>query len=77
MKTETKTEKKKYNYTQNQRVYFNLGATLPCGYGKIAGVVGPVLIIELEQPIKDYPFTHFYILDSQISEPSTVPFVGK
>lgn len=75
-KKEIKKETKTYKYVQGQRIYFNMGPGLPCGYGKICGVVGPVIVVELELPIKDYPFTHFYILDSQITEPTIIPFIN-
>jgi len=56
-------------YKQNDRVYFEMGDQLPTGYGKVCGSVGPVIIIELEVPIKGYDFTHTYILDNQIKTP--------
>lgn len=46
-----------------------MGVQLPTGYGKVCGSVGPVIIIELEAPIKGYEFTHTYVLDAQIKEP--------
>lgn len=59
----------KLKYNQNDRVYFKMGDKLPAGWGKVTGVVGPVIIIELETPISGYPFTHTYIMDAQICEP--------
>ena len=59
----------KPQYKQGDRVYFDMGEKLPTGWGKVAGVVGPVIIIELEVPIKGYSFTHTYILDAQIKTP--------
>jgi hypothetical protein len=53
-------------YTQGQRIYFEMGEKLPSGWGKVCGVVGPVIIIELEVPITGYNFTHSYILDAQV-----------
>lgn len=74
-KKEIKTEAKKFKYTQGQRIYFNMGPKLPCGYGKVCGVVGPIIIVELELPIENYPFTHFYIIENQISsDPTDIPF---
>jgi hypothetical protein len=34
--------------------------------GEVNGEVGPILIVKLDTPLKDYPFTHIYIIDSQI-----------
>jgi hypothetical protein len=59
-------------YEQGQRIYFEMGEKLPTGWGKVCGVVGPVIIIELEQPINNYNFTHTYILDNQIKQPVEV-----
>lgn len=59
----------KNKYSQGQRVYFSLGENLPSGWGKIAGVQGLVIVIELETPIKDYIYTHIYIIDTQIVDP--------
>ena len=59
-------------YKQNDRVYFEMGDKLPSGWGKVCGVVGPVVIIELEVPIKGYDFTHTYVLDAQIKEAPVV-----
>lgn len=63
----------KPKYNQNDRVYFKMGAKLPTGWGKVTGMVGPVIIIELEKPIEGYPFTHTYILDTQVIEPPKEP----
>lgn len=63
----------KSKYKQNDRVYFNMGEKLPVGWGKVVGMVGPVIIIELETPIEGYSFTHTYILDAQIKEPPKEP----
>jgi hypothetical protein len=57
------------NKKQGDRVYFEMGVQLPTGYGKVCGSVGPVIIIELEAPIKGYEFTHTYVLDTQIKTP--------
>ena len=56
-------------YKLNDRVYFSLGENKPSGWAKICGVQGFVIIIEPEQPIKEYPYTHIYVVDSQIIEP--------
>jgi hypothetical protein len=69
---------KKYNYTQGEKIYFNMGPGLPSGWGKVCGCQGPIVIIELDQPIKNYPFTCLYIVDKCICDPpSTIPFIGK
>ena len=73
-KEEIKTEEKKYKFTQGQRVYFNMGPKAPTGWGKVCGAQGPIVIVELEQPIKNYPFTHAYVVDTCISEPTEIPF---
>lgn len=59
----------KFKYNQGEVVYFVMGEKLPTGYGKVCGSVGPVIIIELQQPIEGYPFTHTYVMDAQIQEP--------
>jgi hypothetical protein len=56
-------------YKLNDRVYFSLGENKPCGWATICGVQGFVIIIKPEEQIKDYPYTHLYIVDSQIIEP--------
>ena len=53
-------------YKQGDRVFFTLSADRN-GWGKVCGLVGPVIIIELEQPLEKYDFTHIYVLDTQIS----------
>lgn len=65
-------------YKQNDRIYFSLGEKLPSGWGKVCGVIGPVIIVELEQPIKGYDFTHTYIVDAQVTTPplATTETVG-
>lgn len=50
-----------------------MGEKLPVGWGKVVGMVGPVIIIELETPIEGYSFTHTYILNAQIKEPPKEP----
>jgi len=60
---------KEYKHKQGDRVYFALGPELPKGYGKICGIQGMIYIVELEEPIKDYPFTHLYIAETQVMEP--------
>lgn len=56
-------------HKQGERVYFEMGEKLPTGWGKVCGSVGPVVIIELETPIPNYPYTHTYVLDAQIKTP--------
>ena len=53
-------------YKQGDRIYFCLGKDKPTGYAKICGVQGFVVIIEPEQPIKDYAYSHIYVVDSQV-----------
>jgi len=68
------TEKK---YKQGDRVYFKQfildsdGVSLKLdekhsGWGKVCGVAGPAIIVEPENPDKEYPYTHLQILDVQI-----------
>ena len=56
-------------YKLNDRVYFSLGENKPFGWAKICGVQGFVIIIEPEEQIKDYSYTHIYVIDSQIVDP--------
>ncbi len=56
-------------YKLNDRVYFSLGEGKPKGWASVCGIQGFVIIIQPEELIKDYPFTHIYIVDSQIVEP--------
>jgi hypothetical protein len=57
------TEKK---YKQGDRVYFE-GAGFK-GWGEVNGMVGPIIIVKLEQPFANYAYSHFYVLDAQIIE---------
>ena len=59
------TEKK---YKQGDRVYFEIGENQPSGWGKVCGVIGPIVIVELKDTIGNYNYTHFYILDAQIKK---------
>lgn len=61
---------KTFKYSQGDRVHFSMGDGLPNGWGKVCGIVGPVIVVELEQAIAGYPFTHTYVIDSQISTDS-------
>jgi hypothetical protein len=63
---------KEYKFKLDQRVYFKLGENLPFGWAHVSGAFGFVIIIEPEIPIKDYPFTHIYLIDTQIVEPPTL-----
>lgn len=56
-------------YKQGERIYFSIGEGLPSGYAKIAGCQGLIYIIEMEGPIKNYPYTHIYVVDNQIVQP--------
>jgi hypothetical protein len=56
-------------YKQDQRVYFKLGDERPEGWATIAGVMGWIVILKLEKPLKDYAYTHIYCVDNQIVEP--------
>jgi hypothetical protein len=59
------TEKK---YKQGDRVYFEHLNGMGHAWGKVCGVIGPVIIIELEVPFTNYEYTHIYILDAQITK---------
>jgi hypothetical protein len=58
----------KDKFKQGDRVYYEMGESKPFGFGKICGVIWPVIILELESPIEKYDFTHIYVLDVQIKE---------
>ena len=58
-----------YKYNKGDRVYFSMGEGLPSGWAKIAGIQGLIYIVEVEEPIKGYPFTHIYIVDNQVVDP--------
>lgn len=60
---------KTYKYKQDDRVYFDMGENLPKGFGFVNGVFGPIIILKVETAVKDYPFSHVYVTDSQITEP--------
>lgn len=55
-------------YKLNDRVYFSLGEGKPFGWATICGVQGFVIIIKPDEQIPEYPFTHIYVVDSQIIE---------
>ncbi len=59
-------------YKQDERVYFRLADDKPEGWATVAGVQGFIIIIKPEQPIKDYPYTHLYVVETQIADPSEV-----
>jgi hypothetical protein len=56
-------------YKQDERVYFRLADDKPEGWATVAGVQGFIVIIKPEQPIKDYPYTHLYVVETQIVDP--------
>ena len=60
-------------YKQGNRVYFNLGEGAPSGYAKVCGVMGPMIIVQPEEAIKGYAFSHIYVIDSQIVDPDQTP----
>ena len=64
----------KYKYKQGDRVYFSLGdEDKPSGYATVCGIQGFIVIIQPEKAIKDYPFSHLYVVDSQVvSDPDQV-----
>ena len=62
---------KEYKHKQNDKVYFDLGDGHIKGWGFVDGIMGLIYIIRLETPIPDYPFTHIYLVDTQIVEPPT------
>ena len=68
-KNKNMADTKTFKYNQDDKVYFSMGEGLPNGWGKVCGAVGPVIIVELEKTITGYPFTHTYVIDSQIKEP--------
>ena len=56
------------NYKQDQRVYFRVTEGKE-GWATIAGVQGFVIIIKPEKPIKNYQYSHIYVVDAQIVDP--------
>lgn len=68
-----KNTEKKYNMNetikQGDSVKFNLNETIKDLTGKICGKLGPIIIVELDVPLKGYEFSHIYIVDSQIVKP--------
>jgi hypothetical protein len=60
--TETTTKR-----NQGDKVTFNLSEKVIGLTGKVSGVMGPIIIVNLDMPIKDYPYTHIYIVDAQIT----------
>jgi hypothetical protein len=55
----------KYTRKQGETVKFKLSETIELT-GEVNGQIGPMIIVKLNTPLKDYPFTHIYIVDSQI-----------
>jgi hypothetical protein len=53
-------------YKQGDVVVFDLNEKSIGLKGKVCGVVGPVIIVELDGVLTGYPFTHIYILDTQV-----------
>jgi hypothetical protein len=51
---------------QGEQVVFDLNDKCTNIKGKVCGVVGPVIIVELTEALKGYEYTHIYILDAQI-----------
>jgi hypothetical protein len=60
-------DKNKYN--QDDKIYFDMGENLPKGFGFVNGVFGPIIIVRVMEPIKDYNYTHIYVVDKQITTP--------
>lgn len=60
-----------YKYIQDQRVYFKLELDDEKleGWGTVCGQRGFVVIVKTEVPVKNYPFTHIYLINTQIVEP--------
>jgi hypothetical protein len=56
-------------YKLNDRVYFCLGEDKPFGWATVCGVQGFIIIIKPEEQIPSYPYTHIYVVDSQITAP--------
>jgi len=54
-------------YNQDDRVFFSLGENKPSGWGTVCGIQGFVIILKPDEPIKDYEFSHIYVIDSQIT----------
>ena len=67
--TDTKNIDEKTNVRRNQgdKVTFNLNEHIIGLTGKVAGVLGPVIIVELDMSLKDYPYSHIYVIDTQIT----------
>ena len=51
---------------QGDKVRFDLTEKIVDINGIVCGKIGPVIIVELDGPLKGYEFTHIYILDTQI-----------
>lgn len=51
---------------QDDKVTFDLSEKVVNLTGKVCGKLGPVVIIELDNALQGYAFTHIYIVDSQI-----------
>lgn len=53
-------------FKQNEKVTFNLNEKVANQTGKVCGVIGPVIIVELDNKLDGYDFSHIYIVESQI-----------
>ncbi len=58
-------------YKQGDRVYFKLGENKPFGWATVEGVMGFLIIVRPETPMKDYVYTHIYVVDNQLIDPPT------
>ena len=64
METSKKYMNKKLN--QNDTVTFDLNENVKGLTGKVCGVIGPVIIVETDNKLDGYDYTHIYIVESQI-----------
>ena len=55
-------------FKQNDKITFNLNEKIIGLTGKVCGMLGPVIIIELDEKLNGYEFTHIYIVDNQVVE---------
>ena len=55
------------DYKQDQRIHFKLDDKNE-GWGTVAGFIGPLhlIIIKLETHRPNYPFSHYYVMETQI-----------
>jgi len=51
---------------QGDKVTFDLNEKSVNLTGKVCGKLGPVIIVELDNALQGYAFTHIYIVDTQI-----------